>query len=162
MANETSKIDSNQKHCLMGVTNAATPELRNLKVDPATGRLLVSAVMASGAGTVTSVSVVTANGVSGTVATATTTPAITLTLGAITPSTVNGLTFVAAAAGFTIAGGTTSKTLTVPLDASVSGTNTGDNSANSSSQPIDTTLTTLSALADGVGALTNNGAGVLS
>jgi len=47
-----------------------------------------------GSGTVTSVSVVTANGVSGSVATATTTPAITLTLGAITPSSVNvsGLT----------------------------------------------------------------------
>jgi hypothetical protein len=30
------------------------------------------------------------------------------------------------AIGFTLAGGTTSKTLTVPLDASVSGTNTGD------------------------------------
>jgi hypothetical protein len=41
-----------------------------------------------GLGTVTSVSVVTANGVSGTVATATTTPAITLTLAAITPTTV--------------------------------------------------------------------------
>ncbi len=41
-----------------------------------------------GSGTVTSVSVVTANGVSGSVATATTTPAITLTLGAITPSSV--------------------------------------------------------------------------
>lgn len=41
-----------------------------------------------GSGTVTSVSVVTANGVSGSVATPTTTPAITLTLGAITPSTV--------------------------------------------------------------------------
>lgn len=39
-------------------------------------------------GSVTSVSVVTANGVSGTVATATTTPAITLTLGAITPSSI--------------------------------------------------------------------------
>lgn len=45
-------------------------------------------------GTVLSVSVVTANGVSGTVATSTTTPAITLTLGAITPSAiqVSGLT----------------------------------------------------------------------
>ncbi len=42
----------------------------------------------AGIGTVTSVSVVTANGVSGVVANATTTPAITLTLGAITPSTV--------------------------------------------------------------------------
>lgn len=41
-----------------------------------------------GTGTVTTVSVVTANGVSGTVATATTTPAITLVLGAITPSSV--------------------------------------------------------------------------
>lgn len=41
-----------------------------------------------GSGTVTSVSVVTANGVSGSVANATTTPAITLTLGAITPSSV--------------------------------------------------------------------------
>lgn len=39
-------------------------------------------------GTVTSVSVVTANGVSGSVATATTTPAITLTLGAIVPTSV--------------------------------------------------------------------------
>ena len=48
----------------------------------------------AGAGTVTSVSVVTANGVSGSVATATSTPAITLTLGAITPSgvTVSDLT----------------------------------------------------------------------
>lgn len=42
----------------------------------------------AGSGTVTSVSVTTANGVSGSVATATTTPAITLTLGAITPTTV--------------------------------------------------------------------------
>ncbi len=41
-----------------------------------------------GSGTVTDVSVVTANGVSGTVATSTTTPAITLILGAITPSSV--------------------------------------------------------------------------
>lgn len=43
---------------------------------------------AAGTGTVTSVSVATANGVSGTVATPTTTPAITLTLGAITPTSV--------------------------------------------------------------------------
>lgn len=43
---------------------------------------------AAGTGSVTSVSVTTANGVSGSVATSTTTPAITLTLGAITPSSV--------------------------------------------------------------------------
>lgn len=41
-----------------------------------------------GSGTVTSVSVATANGVSGTVANPTTTPAITISLGAITPSSV--------------------------------------------------------------------------
>jgi len=41
-----------------------------------------------GSGSVTSVSVTTANGVSGVVATPTTTPAITLTLGAITPTSV--------------------------------------------------------------------------
>jgi hypothetical protein len=57
-------------------------------------------------GTVTSVSVVTANGVSGTVATSTTTPAITLTLGAITPSSI-------------VASGTIS-------GSNLSGTNTGD------------------------------------
>lgn len=58
-----------------------------------------------GAGTVTSVSVTSANGVSGSVATATTTPAITLTLGAITPTTVNGLT-LSGTGGSTIAFGT--------------------------------------------------------
>ncbi len=41
-----------------------------------------------GGGTVTTVSVVTANGVSGSVANATTTPAITLTLGDITPTNI--------------------------------------------------------------------------
>ncbi len=57
-------------------------------------------------GTVTSVSVITANGVSGSVATDTTTPAITLTLGAITPTSV--------AASGTVTG------------SNLSGTNTGD------------------------------------
>lgn len=61
---------------------------------------------AGGVGTVTSVSVVSANGVSGSVATSTTTPAITLSLGAITPSSV-------AAVG-TVTG------------SNLSGTNTGD------------------------------------
>ena len=46
------------------------------------------ATVTSSGGTVTSVSVVTSNGVSGTVANSTTTPAITLTLGNITPTSV--------------------------------------------------------------------------
>lgn len=45
-------------------------------------------------GTVTTVSVVTANGVSGSVANPTTTPAITLTLGAITPTSIGSTTTV--------------------------------------------------------------------
>lgn len=57
-------------------------------------------------GTVTSVSVITANGISGTVVTATTTPAITLILGDITPNSI-------------IAAGTIS-------GSNLSGTNTGD------------------------------------
>lgn len=59
-----------------------------------------------GSGTVTSVSVTTANGVSGTVSNPTTTPAISLNLGAITPSSV--------AATGTVTG------------SNLSGTNTGD------------------------------------
>ena len=66
---------------------------------------------AVGVGSVTSVSVTTANGVSGTVATATTTPAISLTLGAITPTSV--------AASGAVTG------------SNLSGSNTGDQSLNS-------------------------------
>lgn len=77
----------------------------NITITPGSGSLTIAST-ASGSGTVTSVSVVTANGISGTVATATTTPAITLTLGAITPSSVN-------------ASGTV-------LGSNLSGTNTGD------------------------------------
>jgi hypothetical protein len=44
----------------------------------------------------------------------------------LTGKTYNGLTFTSVANGFTIAGGTNSKTLTVDNNANVSGTNTGD------------------------------------
>lgn len=74
------------------------------------------AVAPSGSGTVTNVSVTTANGVSGTVATSTTTPAITLSLGAITPSSVNSV----------VVSGTSTPTLSVTGTSSISGANTGD------------------------------------
>lgn len=74
-----------------------------------------------GSGTVTSVSVTTANGVSGSVATSTTTPAITLTLGAITPSSV--------AATGTVSGsnlsGTNTGDQTITLTGNVTGSGTG-------------------------------------
>jgi hypothetical protein len=66
----------------------------------------------AGSGTVTSVSVVTANGVSGSVATSTTTPAITLVLGAITPTSVTASGAISA--GATVTG------------SNLSGVNTGD------------------------------------
>ena len=55
---------------------------------------------------------------------------VTPVLGVATATSINGLSPTAAATGFTIAGGNASKTLIVPLDASVSGTNTGDNAVN--------------------------------
>jgi len=72
--------------------------------DNADGTFSVAA--GAGTGTVTSVSVATANGFSGTVATATTTPAITIIAGAIVPTSV--------AASGTVTG------------SNLSGTNTGD------------------------------------
>jgi hypothetical protein len=73
-------------------------------------------IASGGTGTVTSVSVTTANGVSGTVANATTTPAISLTLGAITPTSVNSV----------VLSGSTTPTLAVTGTSSISGANTGD------------------------------------
>ncbi len=71
---------------------------------------------APGSGTVISVSVVTANGISGSVASPTSTPAITLSLGAITPSSVNSI----------VLSGSSSPHLAVTGTATISGTNTGD------------------------------------
>ena len=78
-------------------------------------------VASSGSGTVTAVSVTTVNGVSGTVSNPNTTPAISLTLGAVTPTSVNGVVF----------SGSSSPTLSVTGTSSVQGTNTGDNAVNS-------------------------------
>ena len=81
----------------------------------------IAALAPSNPGTVTSVSVVTAGGVSGTVANNTTTPAITLSLGAIVPTSVNGV----------VVSGNTIPTLDVTGTSAISGTNTGDNAVNS-------------------------------
>ena len=67
-------------------------------------------------GTVTTVSVTTAAGVSGSVANATTTPAITVSLGAITPTSVNAV----------VLSGASAPTLAVTGTTTVSGANTGD------------------------------------
>lgn len=76
MADEVLKRDQNRITVLAGVTDDSNQFITMLRVDPTSKRLLLSA-NGSGSGSVTSVSVVTANGFAGSVATATTTPAIT-------------------------------------------------------------------------------------
>lgn len=68
--------DQNFVPTLLGVSNVDGTTPVKIYADPTTHRLLVDA--SGGSGTVTSVSVVTANGFAGTVATATSTPAITI------------------------------------------------------------------------------------
>jgi hypothetical protein len=77
--------------------------------------------VADAGGTVTSVSVSTANGVSGTVATSTTTPAISLTLGAITPTSVGASGSVT---GSNLSG-TNTGDQTITLTGDVTGSGTG-------------------------------------
>lgn len=72
-----------------------------------------------GSGTVESVSVTTANGVSGSVSSPTTTPSITLILGAITPLSVNGLTITSTTGTLTLTNG---KTFNVSNSLTLSGT----------------------------------------
>lgn len=69
--------DQNSVPTLLGVSSSDGITPTTVYADPSTHRLLVN--VAGGGGTVTTVSVVTANGFAGSVATATTTPAITLT-----------------------------------------------------------------------------------
>ena len=77
----------------------------------------------------------------------------------LTGATINALTPTALATGFTVAGGTTSKTLTVPLDASVSGTNTGDrNLARSNYTHAVSPVTLTAADCSGFNVFTNTGA----
>jgi hypothetical protein len=110
----------------------------------------------AGAGTVTTFSVVTANGVSASVANATSTPAATFTLGAITPTSVNGLTITTTTGTITI---TNAKTLAVTNTLTLSGTDgstlnvgtggtlgTAAYTASGDYQPIDADLTAIAAL----------------
>ena len=94
-----------------------------------TGTVKLLASNAGAAGTVTSASIVTANGFAGTVATATTTPAITLTTSITGVLKGNGTAISAAVAGtdYVTPTGTetlTNKTLTAPIISSISNTGT--------------------------------------
>jgi len=109
--------------------------------------------VAAGVGSVTSVSVTTANGVSGSVATSTTTPAISLTLGAITPSSVNSV----------VVSGSSTPTLAVTGTSSISNANTGDQTTITGNAGSATILQTARAINgvnfDGSAAITVTAAG---
>lgn len=107
--NQNAIRDDNFVTSLLAESSSNAGVTVRLKGDESTGRLLVDS--ASGSGTVTSVSVVTANGFAGSVATATTTPAITLSTTLTTPVLAgNGTALIAAT--------TTGSTSTVVLQTS--------------------------------------------
>ncbi len=87
--------------------------------------LTPTVTLAGGSGTVTSVSVTTANGVSGSVATATTTPAITLTLGAITPTSITASGVLTVNATSNTVGAITVAAVATPVNATFSTATTG-------------------------------------
>lgn len=89
--------DGNHVPIALGQSSTDATVTLPFKIDSSTGRLLADS--ASGSGTVTSVSVVTANGFAGTVATETTTPTITLTTTVTGLVKGNGTAFSAASAG---------------------------------------------------------------
>ena len=113
MADEVLKRDQNTTTVLGGITDDANEFVTMLRVDPTTKRLLVSA-SGSGIGTVTSVSVVSANGFAGTVATATTTPAITLTttITGILQGNGTAISAITVGTGLSFVAGTLSATAT--------------------------------------------------
>ncbi len=94
---EILKRDQNFITVLGGVTDDSNQNITMLRVDPVTKRLLVSAIGVPGLGTVTSVSVVTANGFSGTVANSTSTPAITIQTTVNAPALAGNGTAISAA-----------------------------------------------------------------
>ena len=81
---ESAKIDANQQKTLLAVTNAATPEIKNVRCDATTGRVLVSATV-SGVSDITVANEATDTSCFPLFATAAT--------GSIQPKTNAGLTF---------------------------------------------------------------------
>lgn len=134
--------DTNHVPTLLASSNVDGTSPVTLYADPITHRLLVSGTL----GTVTSVSVVTANGVSGSVATSTSTPAITLTLGAITPTSVTTGAFSA---------GYTAQTSTYAILAS-------DYTVNCTSGTFTVTLPTAVGRAGQIYVIKNSGAGTIT
>ena len=116
---ETAKIkDAAVETAKIKDANVTYAKIQNVATGNVLGRV------STGAGVVEEI----ATTGTGNVVRATSPTLVTPTLGVATATSVNGLTPTALATGFTIAGGsTTSKTLTVSGDATVSGTTSGTN-----------------------------------
>lgn len=129
MASEVLKIDSNDKPVIGLVTDNAAQEIRMGRIDDVTKGLKVMIVGGAGSGTVTSVSVVNANGFNGSVATNTTTPAITLstTITGLLQGNGTAISAVTIGSGLSFVAGTLSATgggITVGTTTITGGTNT--------------------------------------
>lgn len=115
-------IDQNSRATLTALSSTGDGSIVTLYANPTTHRLLVD--LAGGSGSVTTVSVVSANGFAGTVATPTTTPAITLTTTITGLLKGNGTAISAAVAGtdyevpLTFSTGLTRTTNTVTVNTS--------------------------------------------
>ncbi len=103
---------------LVSAAVATYPSLTELTYLKGVTSAIQTQINAKGAGTVTAIGVTTANGVSGS-SSGGATPNLTITLGAITPTTVNGNTFTTGT--YTITG-TAAKTLTFTNSITLSGT----------------------------------------
>lgn len=133
--------DQNNVPTLLGVSSSDGVTPIPIYANPTTHRLLIDS--AGGAGTVTSVSVVTANGFAGSVATATTTPAITLSTtitgilkgnGTVISAATVGTDYAAATTGSSIlkangAGGFSNATAGTDYQAPITLTTTGTSGA---------------------------------
>lgn len=97
------------------LTTATYPSLTELSYVKGVTSAIQTQINAKGAGTVTAVSVASANGVSGS-SSGGATPALTIALGAITPTSVNTV----------VVSGSGTPTLAVTGTTTVSGSNTGD------------------------------------
>lgn len=157
MADETLLRDQNHVTVIGGITDDSNEFVRMIRVDPATGRVLVSATGIPGSGTVTSVSVVNANGFNGTVASASSTPAITISTSitgllqgngtAISAVTIgSGLTFVGGTLSATGSGSGSVTAVSVVTANGFSGT-----VANSTTTPVITLSTTITGILQGNG-----------
>ena len=108
-------LATNGSKNIVSLDVATYPSLTELSYVKDVTSSIQTQLNAKGAGTVTAVSVATANGVSGS-SSGGATPALTIALGSITPSSVNSVVF----------SGSSTPTLAITGTSSISGSNTGD------------------------------------